>query len=187
MIRWSWATLSPSDQIVVRGEPSCRPVGGLPANIDLHDLVERDAVLAPIVELGGAGRRMRRHLTRLLECATVLEVGRNASAAEGVVADLRCDAGRLCATAHHSPCIVSVEPLTIELRLPTTIRATFDGLEQGDPSGVRELGTLKVFGEVALQRVVAGHFVVTCRLFRGVAPTAAAAGGRGPPRSYRRP
>src|SRR5262249_4053370 len=89
---------------------------------------------------------MRRHLARFLERATVLQVGRNPRAAEGVVADLRCDAGRLGATAHHSPSIVSVEPLTIEPRLPTTIRAIFDGLEEGDPSGVRELGTLKVFG-----------------------------------------
>jgi hypothetical protein len=32
---------------------------GLPPNIDLHDLIERDAVLAPIVELRGAGRGIR--------------------------------------------------------------------------------------------------------------------------------
>src|SRR5262249_14439718 len=102
---------------------------------------------------------MRRHLTGLLQRAAALEVGRNASAAEGVVAHLRCDARRPGATAHHSPSIVSVEPLTIELRLPTTIRATFDGLEEGDPSGVREFGTPKVFGQIALQRMVAGHFV----------------------------
>src|SRR5262245_6537423 len=102
---------------------------------------------------------MRRHLAGLLQRAPILEVGRDASAAEGVVADLRCDAGRPGVTAHHTPSIVSVEPLTIELRLPTTIRATFDGLEEGDPSGVREFGTLKVFGQIALQRVVAGHFV----------------------------
>ena len=53
-----------------------------------------------------------------------------------------------------------MEPLTIELRLPTTIRATFDGLEVGDPSaGIRKLGTIKVFGQIALQRVVAGQLV----------------------------
>ena len=57
----------------------------LPANIDLHDLVERNAVLAPVVELGGAGRRMRRHLTGLLQRAAVLEVSRDAGAAKGVV------------------------------------------------------------------------------------------------------
>src|SRR5262245_34702210 len=126
---------------------------GSAPNNDLHDLIERDAILAAVIELGGAGRRMRRHLPRLLERATVLEVGRNASAAEGVVADLRCDAGLLGATAHHSPSIVSVEPLTIELRLSMTIRAMFYGLEEGDPSGVREFCTLKVFGQLDLQRV----------------------------------
>jgi hypothetical protein len=42
--------------------------------------IKRDAVLAPIIKLGGAGRRMRRHLARL-------------GTEEGVVADLRCDAG----------------------------------------------------------------------------------------------
>src|SRR6516225_11184002 len=102
---------------------------------------------------------MRRHLAGLLQRAPVLEVGGDPGAAEGVVADLRCDAGRPGATAHHSPSIVSVEPLTIELRLPATIRAIFDGLEEGDPSGVRDVGTLKVFGQIALQRVVAGHLV----------------------------
>jgi len=35
---------------------------GLPPNIDLHDLVERDAVLAPVIKLRGAGGGMRRHL-----------------------------------------------------------------------------------------------------------------------------
>src|SRR5262245_10122665 len=34
-------------------------------HIDLHHFVEDDVVLAPIVELGGAGRGMRRHLARL--------------------------------------------------------------------------------------------------------------------------
>jgi hypothetical protein len=30
---------------------------GSPPNIDLHDLVERDAILAPVIELDGAGMR----------------------------------------------------------------------------------------------------------------------------------
>jgi hypothetical protein len=29
----------------------------LTPNIDLHDLVERDAILAPVIELDGAGMR----------------------------------------------------------------------------------------------------------------------------------
>src|SRR5262249_6909881 len=86
---------------------------GLPPNIDLHHFIERDAVLAPVVELGGAGGGMRRHLARLLERAAVLQVSGDAGAAEGVVADLRCDAGRLGATAHHCPGI-TIELLLVE-------------------------------------------------------------------------
>jgi hypothetical protein len=63
-----------------------------------------------------------------------------------------------------------VEPLTIELRLPTTIRATFDGLEQGYPPGLGQPRTLDVFGEVALQRVVAGHFVELATLLMKTHP-----------------
>src|SRR5215831_7972439 len=41
----------------------------LPPNIDLHHFIERDAILAAVVELRGAGGGMRRHLARLLKCA----------------------------------------------------------------------------------------------------------------------
>ena len=70
-------------------------------NIDLHDLVERDAVLAPVVELGGVGGGMRRHLACLPERATVLEVGGDAGATEGVVAHLGGDAGCHGPPPHH--------------------------------------------------------------------------------------
>jgi hypothetical protein len=46
--------------------------GSLPPNIDRHDLVEGDRVLAQVVELGGAGGGMRRHLARLIQRAAVL-------------------------------------------------------------------------------------------------------------------
>src|SRR5262252_2542051 len=68
----------------------------------------------------------------------------------------------------------ALEPLTVELRLPTTIRAVFGGLEEGDPSGLREVGTLKVFGQIALQ----GHLVELAAFFVEPHPEPAAAGGR---------
>jgi hypothetical protein len=43
---------------------------------------------------------MHRHLARFFQRAPILEVGRDARAAEGVVADFGGDAGRLGATAH---------------------------------------------------------------------------------------
>ena len=59
------------------GRSCCRRVE-LPPNIDLHHLIERDAILAPIVERGRAGGGMRRQLPRLLQRAAVLEVGGDA-------------------------------------------------------------------------------------------------------------
>jgi hypothetical protein len=52
-----------------------------------------------------------------------------------------------------------VEPLTVELRQAPAVWPILDGLEEGDPPGVCELGTLEIFSEVPLQRVVAGHLV----------------------------
>jgi tetratricopeptide (TPR) repeat protein len=119
---------------------------------------------------------MRRHLTGLLERAAVLEIGRDARAAEGVVADLRCDAGRPGATAHHSPSIVSVEPLTIELRLPTTIRAPFDGLEQGYPPGPRPSAHTRCIRRGSPRACGGRASRGTCRLSRGAAPRGDAVG-----------
>src|SRR5262245_34864111 len=102
---------------------------------------------------------MRRHLPRLLERAAVLEIGRDPRAAEGVVADLRGDASRLGATAHHLPGVDAVEPLTVELRLPPAVGTNLDGLEERNSPSFAQPGTLDVFGEVALERMVAGHFV----------------------------
>ena len=51
-------------------------------------------------------------------------MGGDAGAAKRVVADFGGDAGSLGlgAPAHHSPSIGALEPLTIELHLPTTTR-----------------------------------------------------------------
>jgi len=39
------------------------------------------------------------------------------------------------------------------------IMSRLDGLEEGDPPSIREPGTLYIFSQVGLQRVVAGHLV----------------------------
>ena len=49
---------------------SCRY---LPPDIDLHCLIKGDAVLTPVVELGGAGGGVCRHLTCFFQRAAVLE------------------------------------------------------------------------------------------------------------------
>src|SRR5262245_21055392 len=76
-------------------------------------ILTRDAVIAPIIELRGAGRRMGRHLARFLERAAVLEVGRDPGTPEGAVAHLRGDAGRLGSPPHHLPGVDAVEPFPL--------------------------------------------------------------------------
>ena len=56
-------------------------------------------------------------------------------------------------------------PLAVELRLPTTIGTRFDGLEEGNSHDFAQPSTLDVFGEIALQRVMAGHLVELAALF----------------------
>jgi len=73
----------------------------LAPNIGLHDLIKSDTVLTPVVELRGAGGGVGGHLAGLLERAAVLEGGRDARAAESVVAHLVGDAGCLGPAAHH--------------------------------------------------------------------------------------
>src|SRR5262245_53704002 len=102
---------------------------------------------------------MRRHLARILERAAVLQVSGDAGAAKGVVADLRGDAGCLGATAYHLPSVDAVEPFPRQFRLPAPIGAMLDGLEEGSPPRFAQPSALGVFGEVALERVVAGHLV----------------------------
>jgi hypothetical protein len=63
--------------------------------------------------MGRAGGGVLGHLARLLERAAVLEVGGDARAAEGVVAYLGGDAGRLGATAHHLLGVGAVQPLAL--------------------------------------------------------------------------
>jgi hypothetical protein len=52
-----------------------------------------------------------------------------------------------------------VEPLAVELRLPTAVGAVPDGLEKRGPSCLGQPGTFDVLGQVALQRMMAGHLV----------------------------
>ena len=58
------------------------------------DLIEADLVAAPVIELGGAGRGVVGDHRRLLQRAAVLEVGRDAGGAKGVIADPGANARR---------------------------------------------------------------------------------------------
>ena len=53
------------------------------------DLIERDLIVAPVVEAGGSRALVIGHLLRDLELAAVAQVLGDAGGAEGVAADLR--------------------------------------------------------------------------------------------------
>jgi hypothetical protein len=55
---------------------------------DLLDLVERNGVIAPVVEAGCAGGFVASHLLRDFQLAAVLQVRGDAGGAEAVAADL---------------------------------------------------------------------------------------------------
>ena len=60
---------------------------------DLLNLIERDLVVAPIIELGRARALMRGHLLRMFEQPAIREIDRDAGGPEGVAAELGFDAG----------------------------------------------------------------------------------------------
>jgi hypothetical protein len=66
------------------------------------DLVERDFVTGPIVELGGARAFVRGHGLGVFERAASLEVGSDAGCAEHVAAELDLEAGLGRAPADHA-------------------------------------------------------------------------------------
>src|SRR5262249_53226680 len=95
----------------------------LPANIDLHHFIERDAIIAAVVALRGGGGARRRHRAGFREGPAFLEVGCDASPATR----------RPGPPLHHLPGADPVEPLAVELRLPPAVGARLDGLEEGNP------------------------------------------------------
>ena len=62
-------------------------------NGDSRYFVQRDLLLAAVVEHGGAGKLVVGDVLRRFQGAVVLEVGGDAGGAEGVVADAGLDAG----------------------------------------------------------------------------------------------
>ena len=62
-------------------------------NDNALDLVERDLIGPPVIELRRASRGVVGHLRGLLQLATILQIGGDPGAVEGVIADGRLDAG----------------------------------------------------------------------------------------------
>ena len=69
--------------------------------IDYESLIERDLIGASVIELRCAGRGVVGHLRRLFQLTTILQVGGDAGAPKGVVADGRLDASLSCSSFDH--------------------------------------------------------------------------------------
>src|SRR5580704_3937494 len=70
-----------------------------PSDRNPLDLVERNLVLSAVIKLGCPRRFVVSNLLRDFQLAAVLQIGRDAGRAEGVIADPRFDAGRFRAPA----------------------------------------------------------------------------------------
>jgi hypothetical protein len=67
------------------------------------DFIESELIVAPVVEAGGAGALMVRHLLRDFELAAVPQILRDAGRAEGVATDLCPDAGDCWLAVRNAP------------------------------------------------------------------------------------
>ena len=78
-------------------------MGGAQLDPDPLDLIERDLVVAPVVEAGRPGRLMSGHLLGNLQLAAIPQISRDAGGTKGVAADFGLDAGRERPPANHPP------------------------------------------------------------------------------------
>src|SRR6266849_3257491 len=78
---------------------------GRPSQPDTLDLIECQAFLGPVIELGGAGALVRGHRLCVLERTSILQIRSDPGRAESMAANRGLDAGGGGATAHHAPSV----------------------------------------------------------------------------------
>ena len=79
------------------------------SQLNPFNLADRDLVLGPVVELGGPGRLMSRHLLGMLEPTTVLQVDRHTGRAPGMAANRRQKAGVPGSFADCCPGVIPIQ------------------------------------------------------------------------------
>jgi len=127
---------------------------------DLLDLIERDLIAAPIVELRSARAFVRRHLLGVFEESAVFEVDGDAGRAEGVAPKLGCDASRPRSAPDHTQRVGARHAPVGELPGPTGCgREEASGLVAGEP-GVGEIGV-----HVGFEQVMGGHVMALAAFF----------------------
>jgi hypothetical protein len=129
------------------------------------DLVQTDVVVTPVIELGGARRRMIGHRGGVLERAAVFQIGGDAGRAERVVADHRADAGSLGPALHHRVRVRLRQWPVAELS-----RAARNGPEQRPFRFIRDAGAVEIRVQVRLERMVTRHLVPLAALLMQAHP-----------------
>ena len=79
------------------------------------NFIERDFVIAAVVEFGRPRRFMVGDLLRNFQLAAVFQIRRNAGRAEGMIADAGFDAGRFCAAADDAVGVLLEEGIGCQL------------------------------------------------------------------------
>ena len=118
------------------------------------DLIERDFVAGPIIELGGARTFVRRHRLRVLQRAAGFEIRRDARGAKGVAADPASRAKVGGAALDHAPGVDAVHRLVGQ-----RAGAAGGGAEQGSLATVADSSRLDISVEIGFQSVVRRHFM----------------------------
>jgi len=86
-----------------------------PSDRNPLNFIERDFVIATVVEFGCSGRFMVRDLLRHFQLAAVLQIGRDTGRAEGMIANPRFDARRFGAPADDAVSVLLEEGIGCEL------------------------------------------------------------------------
>jgi hypothetical protein len=139
---------------------------------DPFDLIERDLVVAAVVELGGAGALVRRHLLGVFEQPAIQEIDRYPGRAERVAPRLGGDPRRERPPHDHPPRVLPRHPRLPELFAPAPAERTEQGrgLVEFPAFGLaqcRQIGVQKMF-----EQMVRRHFVLLAALFVQAHPPA---------------
>ena len=126
------------------------------------DLVERDLVVASVVEPGGAGGFVVGHLLRHFEFAPVPQILRDAGGAEAVAAYFRLDARVEGAAADHAVHVGLAHRAVAETAGASCGRREGPGLGVERRAGLERccLESFDVLLQIGLEFVVTGHLVM---------------------------
>ena len=137
------------------------------SDLDSFKLIECRLIVAPVVELGGAGGGMGGHGGGFFEDTAIFEIVGDAGCSEAVIADPCGDAGGPGAAIDHLSGI-AVGQRSVAQRLGDAI----DARKERGLGKAAQTCHLEIFGEIGIQSVVTGGRHGPCHLSPAVLPKA---------------